>query len=198
MNNIVLVKKFEPKFSMKDYGFIVDCKVGYMDNEKYKHYKWYEVWRGIILRCYDRNSKQYGSYGARGVYISDEFHTASIFRDFYLENNPTGELVVDKDKNGLNCYSREGISFITQKENIKIRKKTNEKNIDGIKTEKNKKEKREHSIEWYENNPVSKHNFKRACKKYSVNYNNFEEIFSHFHRYPAGRIVEYFTYKMKE
>ena len=123
INNNVLIKNFKPKFNMKDYGFIVDCKVGYMNNKKYKHYKWYEVWRGIILRCYDENSKQYEFYGAKGVYISDEFHTASIFRDFYLKNNPTGELVVDKDKNGLNCYSRDGISFITQQENIKIRKK---------------------------------------------------------------------------
>ncbi len=186
------IKKANKKFQMKDWGFITDCKAGYMDNGVYKHYKWYEIWCGMILRCYDINNKDFYRYGGVGIGISFEFHTASVFRDFYLENNPTGELVVDKDISGLNCYSREGIRFVTQKENSKH--KTGRKYN---KPEEKIKESRKHEIEWYENNAVTRANFKRRCKQKNLIFEYFEEIPDHIHEYPNGRKAIYYRYKLK-
>lgn len=186
------IRKENKKFKMRNYGFITDCKAGYMDNGVYRHYKWYEIWRGIILRCYDINNKNFYRYGAVGITISEEFHIASVFRDFYLENNPTGELVVDKDISGLNCYSREGIRFVTQKENCnnKSGRKYNKAKI-----KETIKESRKHNIKWYETNAVTRPNFKRRCKEKNLNFNDFEEIFSHIYQYPNGRTIKYYFYK---
>lgn len=51
-----------------------------------KDFKWYKVWRAMINRCYNINDPSYKHYGAKGVYVSEEFKLASVFRDWYLAN----------------------------------------------------------------------------------------------------------------
>ena len=77
------------RFRIKDFGFITDCQATYIDNRgKRMRFKWSNVWISMINRCYNINDPSYKHYGAKGVYVSDEFKLASVFRDWYLANNP--------------------------------------------------------------------------------------------------------------
>lgn len=159
-------------FRLKDYGFITDCPL-LPKKEGTKHCQWYDVWRNMILRCYDKNNKSYKNYGAKGVTISEEFHLASNFRDFYLENNPDGTLFMDKDIKGLNCYSREGIIFISPYEsNVEMNsRRTKESYAHGTEHYKAL------SLEDFATKPRFRSSFKRSCKRMGWDFDDFEEIY---------------------
>lgn len=84
--------------SIYDIGYLGDAKsVDEYGNTK----RSYSVWRGMIDRCYNSNSKQYHCYGGRGVTVCEEWHNYSNFEKWYDTNFYTlesGERVeIDKD-----------------------------------------------------------------------------------------------------
>lgn len=58
----------------------------------------YEVWKGMIRRCYDENSNSYSIYGGRGVTVCEEWHNFQNFAQWYtsLPNYNKG-FNLDKD-----------------------------------------------------------------------------------------------------
>lgn len=182
-------------FKKENYGFILDCKSTYVDpiTKKQKRYKWFSVWLFMINRCYNVNDKSYHSYGGKGCYISDEFKTASVFRDFYNENNPNNDLVCDKDIKGkelnLFCYSRETISFISASENIKER--TSRYSYKGNNNPACK------PLSYYETHDMFRSNFKLMCKKRNLNFEDFTEVFSRWYLKQNGKHEARYYYFLK-
>lgn len=78
-----------------DFGFLCDVPV---DNSHI-----YFVWKNMERRCYYKDDSGYSNYGAKGITVSEEFKTFSIFRDWYI-NNQYGnfDLELDKDCKSVN------------------------------------------------------------------------------------------------
>lgn len=63
-----------------------------------KHTPEYEVWRGIIRRCYDTKSPNYRTYGGAGITLCEEWHNFQNFAKWYTELPLYGKgLHLDKD-----------------------------------------------------------------------------------------------------
>lgn len=60
------------------FGFKKDIKCVDENGEILRSYK---IWYGMIMRCYDDKNKDYLSYGAKGVYVSDEWRLYSNFKN---------------------------------------------------------------------------------------------------------------------
>lgn len=78
--------------------------------------KTYDIWCKIIKRCYCKTDKNYRSYGAKGIKVSEEWHCFQNFADWY-ENNKKQEHDLDKDILGGDIYSKEKCIFIHRKIN---------------------------------------------------------------------------------
>lgn len=97
------------------------CGVGYFGVGNYagttedglKNSPAYEVWRGIIRRCYDKNCKSYDLY--EGVRVCEEWHNFQNFAEwFYSQEHHDKGFAVDKDLRvfGNKIYSPETCSLV--------------------------------------------------------------------------------------
>lgn len=125
---IVYKQKITQK-KIKDVYEPILCDIAYIGNVSYKgNEKYYNIWRGIIRRCYDPRRKDYKSYGGKGVAVSDRWHCFEYFLEdickvdgydeqMFLE----GKIELDKDIKSHNSklYSLETCTFVTPKENSK-------------------------------------------------------------------------------
>lgn len=78
----------------------------------------YNVWRGMLRRCYSKWSKDYMRYGGRGITVCEEWRDFQNFADWYLFRQlPNGQL--DKDILGseLKIYSPSTCCVIPQEIN---------------------------------------------------------------------------------
>lgn len=86
----------------------------------------YSTWKNMMARCYVKNHPNYKYYGAKGVTVSERWHSFDNF--IYDIDNimPNGHLLyssdyqLDKDKKGGILYSLENCSIISTKENRNI------------------------------------------------------------------------------
>lgn len=90
----------------------------------------YRVYRGMMTRCYDENSKGYPAYGGKGVTVCDEWKdNPAAFIEWGLNNGWTKGLTIDKDiicmKLGINprIYSPHTCQFIPKKVNSSLSSK---------------------------------------------------------------------------
>lgn len=81
--------------------------------------KAYDIYRGMMYRCYDSHSPSYFLYGGRGVFVSEEWHDIDAFVKWYVENY-VEDWEVDKDlySGDVKCYSKETCVFLPAKLNI--------------------------------------------------------------------------------
>ena len=97
------------------------CGVGYFGTGRHsgsteddlKNSPAYEVWRGIIRRCYDKNCNSYGLY--EGVRVCEEWHNFQNFAEwFYSQEHHDKGFAVDKDLRifGNKIYSPETCSLV--------------------------------------------------------------------------------------
>lgn len=69
----------------------------------------YNIWNGILTRCYNEHSTKYKNYGARGITVCDEWHKFENFYEWaketgYDENAKYGECTIEReDVNGNYC-----------------------------------------------------------------------------------------------
>jgi hypothetical protein len=65
----------------------------------------YSTWRGMIQRCYDKNSSSYKNYGGRGVSICDEWRNDYLaFYRWAISSGAKKSLTIDRiDTNGNYC-----------------------------------------------------------------------------------------------
>jgi hypothetical protein len=87
----------------------------------YNHPIW-NVWKGMIRRCYSKTCKEYVNYGAKGVLVCAEWkNDFTKFADWALKNGWVKGLQLDKDKLSIEkpgkLYSSDYCCFLTSKEN---------------------------------------------------------------------------------
>lgn len=105
--------------------------VGYLGNASYAgNEKAWNLWRGILKRCCNKNSTDYHAYGGNGVTICERWKSFEMFlKDIVLiegyneEMFQKGLFELDKDKkSGDNkIYSLETCTFLTRQENNSLK-----------------------------------------------------------------------------
>lgn len=95
-----------------------------MSNQKYHPHipKLYKIWKGMVKRCYNKNSIGYPGYGGIGVVVCDEWrYNYQNFLNWALENGWADGLQIDKDIKAPQLpgkiYSPEYCSIVTPKQN---------------------------------------------------------------------------------
>lgn len=105
------------------------CDVGYRGYGKYhakvdnKNTTAYEVWRGIIRRCYQKDNDHYEKYHRDGITVSNEWHNFQNFAEWYytqlnnLKSLENTKYDVDKDLKGGKEYSEDNCILLPYKLN---------------------------------------------------------------------------------
>lgn len=76
----------------------------------------YQIWKGIIQRCKNSNSKAYKNYGGRGIQVCNEWRNdAKAFIEWALANGWKRGLQIDR-RNNNGPYSPRNCRFVTQLE----------------------------------------------------------------------------------
>lgn len=90
---------------------------GYASHKKVD--RLYHIWNNIKFRCENPKCKDYKNYGARGIYMCDEWRNDFMaFRIWALENGYEEHLTIDReDVNGI--YEPNNCRWITRAENNK-------------------------------------------------------------------------------
>lgn len=91
----------------------------------------YEVWRGMIKRCYNINNSAYCNYGGRGILICDEWMGENGYENFkdwamangYDPNAEKGECTIDRIDNDKG-YSPDNCRFVSMKTQMNNRRTT--------------------------------------------------------------------------
>ncbi|HET8689672.1 MAG TPA: hypothetical protein VFM18_23950, partial [Methanosarcina sp.] len=97
--------------------------------------KAYNVWHGILSRCYSPKNTNYKNYGGHGVTVCDEWLVFQNFARWYLEQYSEPNWHIDKDilVKGNKIYSPETCCIIPGELNTIIsNKKTRAFKIEGI------------------------------------------------------------------
>lgn len=125
--------------NVKDYYMPQVYGVGYLGKGKHlasylgKATKEYQLWVGMLERCYSDRYEQAGLYVGTTVdkrwHCFQDFCEDIIHLDGYAQWK-TGHYQIDKDKSGKNIYSKDTCVFISQKDNVSemnVRTKSNSK-----------------------------------------------------------------------
>lgn len=76
----------------------------------------YNIWVGMIKRCYSLGSQKYHRYGGRGVYVCDDWLNFQNFANWYNSHEKSNIKGFNLDKDltiiGSKCYSPESCDLI--------------------------------------------------------------------------------------
>lgn len=91
-----------------------------VSKEEYKRI--YRCWYDMLLRCYNKDRKDYKTYGGKGITVCDEWFCFETFYNDYLNLEGYEKDIkkcLDKDMKNLNnkIYSKENCKLVTRKEN---------------------------------------------------------------------------------
>ncbi|MGL5803180.1 MAG: hypothetical protein ACRCX7_11400 [Cetobacterium sp.] len=170
-------------FRIKRYGFINDT-FGLGRSKEYR------AWYSMISRCYNVKNERYSTYGARGVYVCEEWKLFSNFKRWYDENYIEG-YQIDKDIKvpGNLCYGPEFCMFVSQLENS--RESVIRRGGDAFKGSLNGNAKDKTHYELF---PLRRSSFRRVCRNQGWNFNDFEEVFFKWYTRSDGDKERMFVY----
>jgi len=158
-----------------------------MENSKYTIYlppyefelrndRLYGVWRGMLTRCYNPNTKCYHRYGGRGIGVCNEWRLSfSSFKAWALEAGydyakPRQEQTIDRIDNDGN-YEPSNCRWVSLAENLRNRERSGRKPKP---KQKKKPEKKKRDLITWEINGVAKP-AAEWCREYDVNYTTAKE-----------------------
>lgn len=88
----------------------------------------FRVWNDMMFRCYNKKSKSYKNYGARGIGVEHRWHD---FLEFFKDmGNPTKGHSIDRIDNNKG-YSKENCRWVSTKENLRNRRNNRLVKING-------------------------------------------------------------------
>lgn len=91
---------------------------------RHKMHPLYTIWRGLLIRCYHPQRKDYQRYGNRGIQVCNTWRDdAGVFIDWALANGWREGLQIDRIDNNGN-YEPGNCRFVTLIENARNRSTT--------------------------------------------------------------------------
>lgn len=91
----------------------------------------FNVWQTMKERCENPNRQKYKDYGGRGIKVCDEWHEASNFVKWALENGYEKGLQLDRIDNDGD-YCPDNCRFVTAQENNRNRRNTKFLTVNGV------------------------------------------------------------------
>lgn len=124
---VVTVQKsqIKPQANIKDIYARTLAGVGYWGNVEDTLYSdlLYKTWSNMIERCYDTKHKHYLNYGAKGVFVHEDWHCFATFlkdvqsiRGWLHKKHYPKEYSLDKDWCHSNMYSKGTCKWASKKE----------------------------------------------------------------------------------
>lgn len=120
------IKKPQSCKHLDNYGFYINTQ-NFWKNKRLKN-----IFKGMKRRCYNKNDKNFSSYGAVGVDICENWlcnHTN--FEDWALSNGYEENLTIDRINSKLG-YCPENCRWVTAKNNAKYKSTTRILEVNGL------------------------------------------------------------------
>ena len=89
---------------------------------RYKEF-WYNTWRSMMNRCYNKKSANYKYYGAKGIVVCEEWQSADNFGEWAKASGWFKSATLDRIDNSKG-YSPNNCKWATKKEQAYNRKTT--------------------------------------------------------------------------
>lgn len=92
--------------------------------------KWYNSYRSMMHRCYNKNAANYKDYGGRGIEVCEEWHNIELFEKWVNSSGFKSGLSLDRIDVNSN-YCPENCKWSTSKEQCNNRRNTVYIEVDG-------------------------------------------------------------------
>lgn len=118
-----------------NYVSCPSCKFDLASKRTRKHgmtnSRLYYIWRGMKVRCENPNSVPYKDYGARGIFVCEEWHNFETFMNWAINNGYSDDLTIDRiDVN--DGYYPENCRWVTMDVQNNNKRTVAQIEIDGI------------------------------------------------------------------
>lgn len=134
--------------------------------------KWYNSYKSMMHRCYNKNAANYKNYGGRGIKVCKEWHNIETFEKWANSSGFKVGLTLDRiDVDGNYCP--ENCRWATQKEQCNNRRNTVYIEYNG----------EIHTIsEWADMIGMKRSTFSNRYHKGKRNYELFKRVIPHKHK----------------
>lgn len=150
--------KFVRSYHLR-HGNVVGCGCSKGELHGLSHTREYNVWSGIISRCYDAHIKGYPNYGGRGITVCDSWRNS--FTAFLTDMGkiPSGHRISIERRNNNGNYEPSNCRWATPRDQSRNRRNNIIIEFGGVrKTRK----------EWADQIGIGQHSLERRLKSWSL------------------------------